>query len=82
MCKVYVLESLTNGKRYVGVTSKPVEVRLLQHNNGSNRWTRSNGPFKLLYEEEYGTRAEAAARERFLKSGAGRRIRDGLIVGD
>jgi putative endonuclease len=82
MCHVYVLESLMNGKRYVGVTSKPVEARVLQHNSGSNKWTRSNGTFKLIYEEEHASRSEAAARERFLKSGAGRRIRDRLIAGD
>jgi len=82
MCHVYVLESLRNGKRYVGLTKKPVDVRLREHNSGSNRWTRNNGPFKLVHAEEYPTRAEAAARERFLKTGAGRRIRDSLIVGD
>ena len=75
---VYVLESLSSGKRYVGSTSKPPEARLREHNGGSNRWTRPNRPFKLVYYEEHQSRAEAGRRERFLKSGAGRRIRDEL----
>ena len=49
---------------------------------GSNEWTRSDGPSKLVYVEEFASRVDAAAKERFLKSGAGRRIRDRLIVGD
>ncbi|HEU4759946.1 MAG TPA: GIY-YIG nuclease family protein [Dehalococcoidia bacterium] len=76
------MESVKNGKRYVGLTSKDVEVRLKQHNSGSNRWTRHNRPFRLVHWEEFSTRAEASKRERFLKSGAGRKIRDSLIVGD
>jgi len=78
---VYVLESLRNGKRYVGSTSKAPETRLREHNSGSNRWTRQNRPFKLVYYEEHQSVAEAGRRERFLKSGAGRRIRDELAGG-
>ncbi|MCJ7510908.1 MAG: GIY-YIG nuclease family protein [Dehalococcoidia bacterium] len=73
-----MLESLRNGKRYVGSTSKAPETRLREHNSGSNRWTRQNRPFKLVYYEECQSRADAIRRERFLKSGAGRRIRDDL----
>jgi len=78
---VYVLESLRNGKRYTGSTSKTPPTRLKEHNNGSNRWTRQNRPFKLVYSEECQSRAEATRRERFLKGGAGRRIRDELAAG-
>lgn len=35
---VYVIESLKNGKRYVGFTSKPVNQRLNEHNRGCNKW--------------------------------------------
>ena len=74
----YVLESLRNGKRYVGSTSKLPAMRLTEHNSGSNQWTRQNGPFKLLYWEQLQSMDEAQRRERFLKSGAGRKIRDDL----
>ena len=61
------------------MTSKPPDVRLREHNSGSNKWTKANGPFKPLHSEEYATRAEASAREKFLKSSAGRRILDELV---
>ncbi|MEO8458411.1 MAG: GIY-YIG nuclease family protein [Chloroflexota bacterium] len=76
---VYILESLRNGKHYTGRTSKSVEARLREHNGGANKWTRANRPFKLLHIEEFDTLAEAATREKFLKSGAGRKIRDQLV---
>ncbi len=78
---VYVLKSLRNGKRYVGSTSKAPQVRLQEHNGGSNRWTRQNGPFELIYYEQHASKTDAQRRERFLKTGAGRKIRDGLVGG-
>ena len=78
---VYVLESLRNGKRYVGSTSKAPGTRLLEHSSGSNSRTRQNRPFKLVYYEECQSRADANRPERFLKSGVGRRIRDELAGG-
>ncbi len=79
--RVYILRSLRKGKLYVGMTAREVDSRLREHNSGSSKWTRHNGPFKLLHSEEFPTRAEAARRERFLKSGVGRKIRD-EILGD
>ena len=76
MAIVYVLKSRRNGKRYVGCTSKRVEVRLKEHNSGSNQWTRQNGPFDLVYYEEFVCLKEARQRERFLKSGQGRKFLD------
>ncbi|MBI3098867.1 MAG: GIY-YIG nuclease family protein, partial [Planctomycetes bacterium] len=73
---VYVLRSKRNGKRYVGFTGKPVEKRLEEHNRGCNLWSRQKRPFELLCCEQYGTESEARRRERYLKSGAGRRSLD------
>ncbi len=78
---VYVLESLSNGKRYVGSTGQTLRKRVAQHNRGVTSWARGNGPFKLLYWEEYADKTEALKRERFLKTGVGRRIRDELVRG-
>ena len=75
---VYVLKSLRNQKRYVGYTGKDVEARLKEHNTGSNKYTRQNGPFEILYVEEYDNKATAIRRERFLKSGQGRKFLDKL----
>ena len=73
---VYALRSLKNKKRYIGQTSKDVFKRLSEHNRNCNKWTRDNGPFRLIYFEEYSTRSDAIKREHFLKSGQGRKWLD------
>ncbi len=70
---VYVLRSEKNNKRYIGYTGKDVGDRLHEHLTGTNQWTRQNGPFKLIYTEEYSDKNSAIKRERFLKSGQGRK---------
>jgi len=73
---VYILKSLKNSKRYIGFTSKSPMVRLSEHNNGCNKWTRGNKPFILINSESFGSKLEAQKREKFLKSGQGRKWLD------
>ena len=80
MFYVYVLKSFKNNKRYIGYTSKNPEIRLIEHNLGSNKWTRANKPFKLIYLESCGDKTKALKRENFLKSGQGRKFLDSLRV--
>lgn len=80
MCYVYVLRSKKNNKRYVGYTSKDVQQRLLEHNNGANQWTRQNGPFDLVYADVVVTVQDAKNMEKFLKSGQGRQCLDELGI--
>jgi putative endonuclease len=80
MCFVCVLRSLKNNKRYVGYTRKDVQVRLQEHNTGSSRWTRQNGPFDLVYVDECLDVKEAKSWEKFLKSGQGRQCLDELGI--
>jgi putative endonuclease len=75
---VYVLKN-ERGRSYVGSTGRPPELRLAEHNAGLNRWTRAHGPWRLVYWETHDDKGLALARERFLKTGAGRRVRDGLV---
>ena len=71
---VYVLRSLRNGRHYVGFTSRPIEQRLEEHNRGYPRgWSSRNSPFEVIYQELHGSADEARGRERFLKSGRGRK---------
>ena len=35
---VYFAKSLKNNKVYVGLTRKEPEIRVKEHNNGSNKW--------------------------------------------
>ena len=76
---VYVIKSLRNGKRYVGFSSKSADKRLSEHNRGSNKWARENRPFKLVYKEFFEEKRDARLRERFLKSGQGRKFLDNVI---
>jgi membrane peptidoglycan carboxypeptidase len=48
--------------------------RLSEHTRGASFATKSRGPWKLIYYEAYTEREDAEGRERFLKSGAGRRF--------
>jgi putative endonuclease len=81
MYTVYFLESIKNGKVYVGMTSKTVEERLHEHNNGCNKWTRENGPHKILFYETFHCKQDAVQRERFYKTGFGRKIKNILVEG-
>ena len=72
---VYVLQSVSSGKRYVGQTNDP-QGRIRQHNqpqtNRSVYTARDPGPWVLVHSERFPSRVAAMARERFLKSGQGR----------
>ena len=72
MYYVYVLISKKNGKKYTGYTSKLPETRLKEHNNGSNAWTKQNGPFDLIHFESFTSRKAALEMEKYFKSAAGR----------
>jgi putative endonuclease len=80
MYHVYVLRSLKSGKRYVGITSVGLEKRLEAHASGSTAWTRAHKPFELVRVEEFESKSLALKREKFLKSGAGRRVLDNLLL--
>ena len=79
MFNVYVLRSLKNDKRYVGFTSKTSELRLNEHNEGKNSYTRNNGPYKLIYSESFPEEQAARQREKFFKTGNGRKFLDRII---
>lgn len=81
MYTVYVLRSLKNRKRYVGFTGKSADERLHEHLTGTNQWTRQNGPFTIIHTELFSEKSEAMKREKFLKSGQGRKWLDENIRG-
>ena len=71
MVVVYVLRSLTNGKRYVGISDN-LERRLREHQKAGSTVKKLLGSFELLQKEEFLTYGTARIREKFLKSGRGR----------
>jgi putative endonuclease len=70
---VYVLRSLRDDGFYIGYTSN-LRRRLRQHSEGNSLATSYRRPWKLIYYEAYLEQADALGRERYLKSGAGRRF--------
>ncbi len=79
---VYVLRSLRTGRNYVGFATNLVQ-RLGQHNSGITKSTKNRGPWELVHQEAFQTRAEAMRRERYWKSGQGREeLKDILAARD
>jgi len=71
MYSVYILRCLKTGKLYIGHTDN-LARRLYEHNTGlGGKYTRQNGPWKLVYSEQHADRSAAAKRELFLKSTRG-----------
>ena len=71
MWYTYLLKSKKNGDWYTGVTNN-LRKRLWQHNNGKSSYTKSRGPYTLLYYEACYNEDDARAREKYLKSGMGK----------
>ena len=61
------------------MTGKDPRERLKEHSYGSNKWTKENGPFELVYFEEYICKEDTSKREQFYKTGFGRNIRNAII---
>jgi putative endonuclease len=72
MYYVYVLQSLQDGKFYVGYT-KDLKERLKSHNLGKVTSTRNRVPLKLIYYEACIDQKDALHRERYLKTAYGKR---------
>lgn len=69
---VYILQSFKNNKWYTGFTNN-LRKRFKQHNNNESTYTKGRGPFKLIYYEASLHEEDAKAREKYLKSGMGKR---------
>ncbi len=59
---VYIIESIVNGRWYIGSSDDP-QRRLIEHNRGTTRSTRPYTPYKLIHNEKYSTKADALKRE-------------------
>ena len=68
----YLLKSLKSNKWYTGYTSD-LRERFSQHQNNKSTYTKGRGPFKLIYYEACLSESDAKIREKYLKTGMGRR---------
>ena len=72
MYYTYVIQSQKSNYLYTGSTND-LRKRFKQHNKGKSTWTKSRGPWKLIYYEACLNEEDARAREKYLKSGVGKR---------
>jgi len=70
---VYVLRSVKDDGFYIGYSAN-LRKRFEQHLQGDSPATSHRGPWTLIYYEAYIDEADALGRERYLKSGAGRKF--------
>lgn len=79
---VYILR-FSNNSLYIGQTNK-LQQRLTDHKNKATRaskFSKENGEFELVYQEDYETLLESMRREKQLK-GWTRVKKEALIAGD
>lgn len=69
---VYLLLSKKDNKWYTGCTDN-LRKRLKQHNDNEVYSTKNRGPFKLIYYEACINKHDAFIREKYLKTGMGKR---------
>ena len=73
MFYVYILRSNSDDGLYIGFTTD-LRRRLREHQEGKSFATSYRGPWCLIYYEAYLEEQDALGREKFLKSGGGRRF--------
>lgn len=72
MYYVYVLQSKKDGMQYTGFTDD-LSRRLFEHNQGLQESTKHRLPFELIYFEWCINKEDALKREKYLKSGWGKK---------
>ena len=74
MYYVYILENQNDRSWYIGFTEN-LKKRVSDHQNGKGgRTTKLKKDWLLIYYEAYLEKTDAIGREKFLKSGSGRRF--------
>ena len=72
MWYTYIIKSKKDGLWYTGITDD-LRKRLSDHNVGKVPSTKNRRSFDLIYYEACVNQQDAAAREKYLKSGMGKR---------
>jgi putative endonuclease len=68
----YILRSLKDKKLYTGCCCD-LRKRFKQHSENKVASTKGRGPFKLIYYEACINQQDAYTREKYLKTGMGKR---------
>ena len=76
----YVIKCEKSETFYTGTTNN-LDKRLEQHNEGEVYYTKSRLPIKLVYFEACLNKNDAYRRERYLKTGTGKRYIKNRLMG-
>jgi len=74
----YILQSLKDKKLYVGWTND-LACRFKEHSEGRVRSTKDRRPLELVYYEACRNKQKAILREKYFKTGFGRRFLKGRL---
>jgi len=74
----YVLRSKIDNKFYVGWTND-LKNRILEHNSANVQSTKERRPLELVYYEACKNKDNAIKREKYFKTGYGRRFLESRI---
>ena len=80
MFYVYVLLSKVDNQFYTGATSD-LKSRLQEHDDGQVPSTSKRRPLKLIYYEACLEKGDAIKREKYLKTGMGKRYLRNRLIG-
>ena len=69
----YILQSKNNKRFYTGFRSD-LRKRFYEHNSNLSTYTKGRGPFELVYYEACKNKKDSLQREKYLKSGRGKRF--------
>ncbi len=73
MYYTYVLKSFKDNKLYIGYTND-LRNRIKEHESGLVKSTKNRRPLKLIYYEACLNKYDAIKREKYFKTGFGRRF--------
>ena len=80
-CYLYILQSKTSGKYYVGVLDNS-ERRLTYHNTVEKGFTSRYRPWEIKFRKEYPSKIEVMKVERKIKSWKSRIMIERVIRGE
>ena len=75
---LYILNSPSRKKYYIGYTSNP-DARLIKHNSKHKGFTHGVKDWEIVYTEQFQTKQEAMKREKQIKSWKNRQLIEALI---
>ena len=71
MYYVYIIKSTKDQSKYVGYSNYSPEKRLIEHNQGMNKYTKTHRPYELIWFCAFLDKNKAENFEKYLKQGSG-----------